>query len=373
MDIVTLINLLKTDGDILRIMRDPFAMFGSEMMRKTYLGARFLPERIMTGIKNNIIKEEETRFRTIIAEDSGRYDPVPLRQLAESYSMMVEMGHFDMGREIDGAEYDKILEMLASNRSDAARARMLYLIDTMLNHALKDKKEKQRWDAIVKRQVRIEKSNGQQYDVLLDFPAGNDISAPNFFDDDSADPFDTIFDAINILKDLGYGNIEAIVSRYAPLSAMMKNQQVKNRYGGLTIDNSNNLQNIRRGVVGKSMLDMTLTSEGYPAFTEYNQGYNTETDKFLPYLPLDSMTIIASTDRREEIIIPDGEDMLIPSTLGYYGVGTPQGQTEAGDVVKLFPKEDKPVRIEGQAEGVGFPIILETKAIVNIRNCVPTP
>ena len=372
MDIVTLLALMVKEGDITRLMRNPFIQFGSEMMRKSYLGARFLPERLMIGSENNVIKEEEVRFRTIIAEDSGRYDPVPLRQLTESYEMMVEMGHFDIGREIDGSEYDAIIKMLMTNSNEQARNRIIYLVDTMLNHALKDKKEKQRWDGIVRRNVRIEKSNGQKYDVILDAPTQNDFSAPAFFDDNSSDPFETIFDAINILKDHGYGQIEAIVSTYGPLSAMMKNEQVRGRYGGMRVDTSNNsVTPVNRGVVGRSLLNATMRDEGYPEFTEYNEGYNTE-EGFFKYLPSHTMTIIASTTRREEIIVPDGEDMLLPSTLGYYGVGRCQGQAAVGDVVKLFPKEDKPVRIEGQGEGVGFPVIIDNKAIVNIYNCIPS-
>ena len=375
MDLTTLLNLLRTDGDLIRIANDPMAMFGSDMLNKSYLGARFLPEKMMMGLRNNIIKVEETRFRTIIAEDSGKYDAVPLRHLAETFDMTVEMGYFDIGREISGSEYDAILQLLAAARSDAARARMLLFVDSVLNYGLKDKKEKQRWDAIVNRRVRIEKSNGQLYDVLYDFPAGNDFPAPAFFTDNNVDPFDTIFDAIDLLKDLGYGRIEAIVSRSKPLSAMMRNESVKSRFGGMRVNTANNtVTPVNKGIVGKSLLDQTLSQEGYPGFTEYNEGYYTEAG-FNHYLPIDSVTVIGSTNNFEEIEVDEsvGERMLIPDVLGYYGVGTCQGQTEAGDVIKLFPKEDKPVRIEGQAEGVGFPIIKETRAIVNIRNCVEIP
>lgn len=370
MDIQTLLAQLETDGDITRIMNDPFAQFGSEMVNQTYLGARFLPERPMTGTQNNIIKEEETRFRTIIAEDSGRYDPVPYRQLSESYDMQVEMGHFDIGREIDGSEYDALLRLLANARDEAAKAKLLSLVDMMLNHGLKMKKEKQRWEAFVKRQVMIEKSNGQKYNVLLDFPAGNELTSPAFFDDNSFDPFEIIFQGIMVLKALGYDEIEAVVSSYQPLYAMMKNENVRTRLGGMRIDTvANSITPVRRGVVGKSLLNEVLRGEGAPDFTEYNKGYHTESG-YIPYLPKDSMTIIARTPRREEIAMADGQDMIIPSTLGYYGVGLCQGQTEVGDRVKLWYKDDKPVRIDGQAEGVGFPVLIDNKAIVNIRGCV---
>lgn len=370
MDIQTLLNLLNKEGDVTRLTRDPFAQFGSEMLRKTYLGARFLPERLMTGSNNNVIREEETRFRTVIAEDSGRYDPVPLRHRTEVNDMSVEMGNFDIGREIDGSEYDAIIEMLARSQDSSAKAKLLLLVDTMLNQALKDKKEKQRWQAIIDAKVRIEKSNGQEYDVLLQDPPGHRIVSPNFFSDNSFDPFEILFDSINVLKNIGFGNIQAIVSTFAPISAMAKNEQVRTRLGGLRVDTTNNsVSPVRRGVVGKAVLDAALGDEGLPPFTEYNQGYNTET-QFINYVPKDAIVIIAETPRMEELIVPDGEDLLLFNTLGYYGVGRCQGQSSVGDVIKLFHKEDKPVRIEGQAEGVGFSVVTESKAIFVIRGCV---
>lgn len=370
MDFTTLLKLMMENGDFTRIMRNPFAQFEAQLLRKTYLGAQFLPERLILD-GNNMIKEEELLFRTIVAEDSGRYDPIPLRHKEEAFEMYVEMGHHDIGREIKGSQYDAILKLLANADSNAARQMIFSLVDKMINHALKAKKEKQRWEAIVNKQVKVEKSNGQKYDVDIQYPAENHLIAPAFFDDPSVDPFEIVFEGIRILKKKGFGTIEAIVSTCDPIAAMMKNEQVKGRFGGIRVDTSNNsVTPVNRGVVGKSLLNQTMRDEGYPGFTEYNEGYNTE-EEFFSYLPNHTVTIIASTERMEETIVPDGKDLLIPSTLGYYGVGTCQGQTEPGDVVKIFPKEDKPVRVEAQGEGVGFPVPLETKAIVNIFNCVP--
>ena len=371
MDIKTLIDLMKKDGDITRLTRDPFAQFGSEVLRKTYLGARFLPERRMTRSKNNIIQEEELRFRTIIAEDSGRFDPAPKRALTETVDLQVTMGHFDIAREIDGNEYDEIIEMLDASQNNAARARLLYLVDTMLNHALLDKKEKQRWEMIVDSQVRIEKSNGKAYDVIVDAPAGHRVTSPAFFSDNSFDPFEEIFKGLNVLKDAGYGQIQAAISTYAPISAMRSNQQVKIRTGGLSVDTINSAVTPVTGAPTDARINQVLSEQGIPPIIEYNQGYNTETG-FFPYIPKDALILIARTPRREQLVVPDGEDMLLYDTLGYYGVGRCQGEAQVGDVIKLFPKEDKPVRIEGEAQGVGFPVPLEEKAIYVIRGCVAT-
>lgn len=369
MDLLTLLKLMMDEGDITRIARNPFSQFGSSMMRKTYLGARFFPERMMTESLNNIIEEEEVMFRTIIAEDSGRYDPAARRSSIESKSMQVAMGHFDAARDINGKMYDTIIKMLARSQDQSARRRMLSLVDTLLKYALLDKKEKQRWEMILDSEVTVEKANKQKYTVSVDAPTENRVVSAGFFDDNSFNPFTEIFKGVDVLKAHGFNRIQAFVSTYKPISAMRSNEIVQRRTGGLQVDTVNNSITPITGVVTDAQINQILSQQGIPPITEYNEGYNTEAG-FFPYIPRDAMVLIASTPRREEIIVPDGEDLLLHDTLGYYGVGLCQGETEVGDVIKLFPKENKPVRIEGEAQGVGFPVPLETKAIYVMRGCV---
>jgi hypothetical protein len=370
MDLLTLLSLLKKEGDLTRIARDPFVQFGSEIRRKTYLGARFFPEVLQTKSKNNIIVEEEVRFRTIIAEDSGRYDPAVKREFTESVSTQVAMGHFDAKRSIDGPPYDAIIEMLSEENITGARSKMISLIDTMIKYALLDKKEKQRWEAIVNSVVNVNKANGQSYTVAIDAPAGNRVVSPSFFTDNAFDPLEEIFKGVDVLKSLGYGQIQAAISTYAPLSAMRSNAIVQRRTGGMTVDTINNAVYPVTGATTNAQINQILSQQGIPPITEYNNGYNTEAG-FFPFIPKDAFILIASTPREQTLVVPDGNDMLMYNTLGYYGVGLCQGETAVGDVIKLFPREEKPVHIDAEGQGVGFPVPQEEKAIYVIRGCVP--
>lgn len=364
------------EGDIRRLELDPFVQFGKSMSRKTYLGARFFPERPIYDAPNNVITEEEVVFRTIIAEDSGRYDPPARRSATDVKSMEASMGHFDALRDINGQVYDTLIKILDKQGSAAARLKLLGLVDKLLKHALLDKKEKQRWDMIIESMVHVAKANKQEYTVQVDAPAQNRFTSDGFFNDNTFNPFDPIFDAVQILKDHGFGIINAVVSTSKPISAMRNNEIVQRRTGGMQVDTVNNSVTPVTGVPTNARINAILSEQGIPPITEYDEGYNTE-DGFTKYIPEDAIAVIAATDRDEEMILSDGDDLLlpeiltIPNTLGYYAVGTCQGRTEPGDVIKLFPKENKPVRIEGQAEGVGLPVPVETKAIVIIRGCVP--
>jgi hypothetical protein len=252
---------------------------------------------------------------------------------------------------------------------NAARGKLLGLIDQLLKYALLDKKEKQRWEAIVDSVVKVKKASGQQYSVTIDAPAGNRVISPSFFNDDSFDPLQEIFKGIDVLKGHGFNKIQALVSTYAPISAMRSNAIVQRRTGGMTVDTVNNAVYPVTGVPTNARINQVLSEQGIPPITEYNEGYNTEAG-FSSFIPKDAMVLIASTMREQEIIVPNGKDMLLYDTLGYYGVGMCQGETEVGDVIKLFPREKKPVQIEGEAQAVGFPVPLEEKAIYVIRGCV---
>ena len=366
MDLMTLINTIREEGDIERLIRNPLAQFGNARRQREYLGARLLPERL---VGENILEEEDTKFRSVIAEDSGRYDPAQKRKRSEAQEMQISLGHFDIKREIDGREYDAILRLLNSQQDNAARTQMISLIDRLLFQALLDKKELQRWQAMVDAEVTVTKTNGQQYTVQLEDPTGHRFMSGGFWNDDTFDPFEAIFQGANLLKDAGF-EVAWAITNYTGVAAMRNNEQIRTRTGGMTVDTVNNAVTPVRGIPTNARINSVLGEQGIPPITEYNLGYYTETtyEKFLR----DGVFVMIGRTPREEVIAREnGEDLLLFSTLGYYAVGTPQGKTSAGDVIKIFPKEDKPVRIEGEAYGVGFPVPLESYAMVVIDGILP--
>ncbi len=157
--------------DLLYMMREPMAQFGSDRMGTEYLGARFLPERM---VEENRIEEDEIKFRPIIAEYAGRNDPAQKRDKTEAKGFEATLGDFNIKREINGNQYEKMVKIFKPLSNEVAERRFLGMLSDMVQMGLKDLQEKERWQAMTNllATVRIVKTNGEEYDVVYENPAG---------------------------------------------------------------------------------------------------------------------------------------------------------------------------------------------------------
>src|SRR4051794_1173403 len=101
MNLITLVKTAMADGTFATIAGNQAAQFGPPS--RQYLGATLLPEK---QVAKNIFRETGVRYRTIIANDGTRYSPAQKKSGELIGSMLVELGHSDIAREITAEDYD---------------------------------------------------------------------------------------------------------------------------------------------------------------------------------------------------------------------------------------------------------------------------
>ncbi|WP_199332084.1 major capsid protein [Anabaena lutea] len=277
----------------------------------------------------------------------------------------VILGNSDIAREMTGREYDALVSLLMSSSDMQATATMARWADTVLERALIEKSEKERWEAIVGAQVTRQGDNGYSEIVNFSNPAGHRFDAGGVWSNDSYDPFEDIFDAAQILYDKGF-MVSRIISSRTVTSKMGRNAKVRGRTGRVVVDAGGQIQ----GTTGRAELaaiNQSLSADGLPPIELYDLRYRTQTGTFR-FLPDTVTVLVATTERDENLDVGDGRTMPIPDSLGYYAMGRAVGQPDSGRVINLFPKEDKPPRIEGEGFQTSFPVITEPEAIVVVKN-----
>jgi hypothetical protein len=360
MDLLTAVKQILDAGYLTRVSRNPLAQFGTK--RRRYIGAELLPER---PVMENQYREDQVKFRTIMANDGTRYSPTQKKDGDLFGYVDVVLGNSDIAREMTGREYDALIKLLMSGSDMQAIAAIAKWADTVLQRALVEKSEKERWDAIVDAQVVRQGDNGYTETVNFSNPAGHRFDAGDAWSNDAYDPFEDIFDAAQILYDKGF-LVSRIFSTRSTASKMGKNAKVRGRVGRATVSPSGQIQGTS-GRANLSEINQSLSDDGLPPIELYDLRYSTQTGtgKFCR----DGVFVLVATTARDEDFDPgDGRTMPIPDTLGYYAVGRAVGQPDSGRVVNLFPKEDKPPRIEGEGFQTGGCVILEPEAIVVIKN-----
>jgi hypothetical protein len=323
-------------------------------------------------VEENRIEEDEIKFRSIIAEYSGRYDPAQKRALSEVKGFQGELGDFDIKREINGKEYDKLVKIFKPLSDEQALMKFMSMLDEMINMGLKDRIEQERWAAIINAKLNITKTSGEEYEVLYENPSGHRFDSPHYFTDDTEDPFELYFEAARILKQAGYSRILANIISQEVGWAMCNNELVRTRTGGMRVDTANNAVTPVLGMPTDSQVSAILGEKGIPAPIYNDEIYYTETGTEY-FFPRDVIVLIAQTPRREEIRIAEGQDILVPNTLGYYAIGRPQGQVSPGNMVYVrHYTDEKPKRIEAEGLGTGLAAVLESTAIIAIKRVIPT-
>jgi len=358
MDLITLLNNIRQDNGFELIARNPAAQFGRPSRR--YIGAELLPER--TNIPGNAYREEEIRYRTVIANSGTRYSPAQKKGGDIVGSFMVELAESDISREFTGQQYDTLLRILAGNRSMEAMAAVTNWLDTTVNLALVELLEVQRWQAIVGAVIHRTGDNALSEDIVYANPDGHRVRVAASWSEDGTDPFEDIATMADLLASKGY-NINRIITSRQVLSIMAANAKVKTRTGVAVISPTGQITSAS-GRATRDVINNALTSDGLPPIELYDLQYRTQAGTEY-FLPRGTMVLACTTGRMEDIDLGD-ETRTIYDTLGYTAVGRGVGQASNGRVIQAEAMTDKPPRIEAQGWQTALPVITEPEALAVI-------
>lgn len=358
-DIFTLVNSMIADGSVQTVARNRRAAFGRAT--RQYLGATLLPER---NVPNNAYRDYSIKYRTIIANDGGRYSPVQLKKGSLGGSMLVELGDSDIGDEFSAELYDALILLLQQNQSMTAVAQITNWLDTAINLSLIEHNERQRWQAIVDAVVERRGDNGYAEDVEYPDPADHRVAQSAAWSTDSTDIFDDIATAADLLASKGFTVNRMITSRQVA-SIMSANATIRTRTNRVTVNTSGQIMS----TTGRAQLgdiNAMLNADGLPNIETYDLQYRTSTGSGY-FLPRDVFVLVATTGRDETIDMGDSED-LFENTLGYTAIGRAAGQSDPGRVIRMEAFGNKPPRIEAEGWQTSLPVISEPEAIAVIHS-----
>lgn len=356
MNIEQLVTQLYTDGSIKRLEGNKLAQFGTTT--SPLLGAQLLPDR---NVEENSFTEDGIAMKTIIALDGARYAPVQKRGRALATSMKVILGDSDVGSDLTASVYDQVVRMLAGGRDMEAAATVLKWADKQLSRALTMLSERHRWQAIIDAEVERRGDNGYVETVAYPNPSGHRVTPPKALNDATQDPIELVFAMADFLFTKGY-NIRMVAGNRTTLSRIAQHPKTLARSGAIQVNDAGQLVPVAAGRMTREKLNALVSEDKIPAFTEYNGQYNNDAGQF-PYIPDNTLVFIGETDREETIEIAEASPYLLSGTLGYYAIGRATGQPAPGRVLKLFPKDDRPARIDGEAYQTTLPIIQDPEAI----------
>lgn len=361
MDLLALITQLLRDGSVARIATNLLAQFGGPTRR--YLGATLLPERMVPDIA---YREDAIRYRTVIANDGSRYSPAQKRadnQLVGSF--LVELGNSDIARELTGRDYEALLRLLATRPTMEAAANLIQWLDLTVNRALIELNEKQRWDAMLNAQVTRSGDNGYQEVVTYPNPAGHRVTTGGTWSLDTYDPYPDILAGAQKLADKGY-TVSRIVTTRKTVGILAKNAKMASKtVGRVRVDATNDVVVIPGQRASVADLNALLNADGLPPIEMYDLPYYTQNGS-ARFLPEGNLLMAAETGRDETITeqnVAAGTLNVVPNTLGYVGVGPAVGEPAPGRVLRAWPRDNKPPRIEAEGWQTSLPVITEPEAL----------
>lgn len=379
MDIGRLIRELEASGQIAGIMTNNRAQFGPS--NQQLIGADLLPER---NVDRNSYREEGIKFRTFAANPSTRYSPVLFVDGALASSFLVELGESDFGQTLDSNVYDSLRREMAAGTIEQASERLLKFTATA-NDALIQRNHIWRMQALVDAKIKAKHGN-VQFQVDFANPLGHRVTVPSgtkaaptgWHDPD----YDIIADIIAMIEMLARKGLT--VSRMMTSSKLMrvmltnkKSREYMNSIvavptaDGTGIRATSTARQLNRTAFEDILRENTNTL--FSSFEINDQVYHTRNGT-KRYFPADALMFVCSTGRTEEYA-PEGEDdevLIVPDTLGYFGVGTAAGQDSPGRVITLEAiTKKKPPRVENEAWQTSGPVVTEPEAIAVIR--IPDP
>lgn len=360
-DLASLIRQMRRNGDVNRIARDPLAQFGTATRR--YIGAEILPER---PVEFNSYTEEQVRYRTVIANAGTRYSPTQKKKGVLVGSFDVKLAESDIASELTSREYDALRRLAIRGSLDAVASATNFLERTV-QRPLIEWNERARWQAIVNALVQLRGDNKYQEDVAYSNPTGHRINVGGDWDTDTYDPFDDIFAMADFLAGKGV-ILRRIIAGSTVISKMAGNDKVKQRTGNITINVGASLA-VSPGRGTLAQINGVLQGNGLPAIERYDLQYRTQTGSGF-FLPRDVMVFIGESDIDESIVDEGDVIEIVPSVLGYVGVGVAAGQDTPGRVVRAETKDDKPPRVQAEGWQTSLPVILEPESMGVLKNIV---
>lgn len=365
LEIVSIVDHLIESSTLQNQINNPAAQFGTPA--RPHLGATLLPER---SVPENLFTESAIKFRSIIANDGTRYNPVQLKKGVLTGSYEVRLGYQDTGSEFTAQEYDAFLRLLQMANGFEDRPAMMAMTQLLnwsemtLNRPLRDKIEKQRWEVMVYAKVVRTGDNGYQETVTIANPPGHRVNAGDWHNP-NYDPFDDIVSRVEFLKRKGY-TCNRIITDTPSIRTLALNAKIRQRLGLLSV-----VGGIVTGLKGRaSIADINglLTDEAMPSLETYDTFYQTEYGQ-KPFFPRGTMVFVCTTGRDSQVVLgPDVAPVILPDTLGYVAIGRPAGQTDSIRVVKMEAFDRKPPRIEGESWQASFPVVQEPEAIAVLLN-----
>lgn len=367
MDIGGLINGMIADGSIARLAINPRAQFGRPTRR--YIGAERLPERL---VDVNEYVEDKISYRTVVANDGSRYSPVQKKGSVLTGSFRVSLADQDIGSELTGRDYDQLIKLLrgvvvqntaGTVESMAAIVQVTNWADTTLNLPLVEKVEKARWEGFTHGETVLTGDNG--YEETIKYPSIPELrlTATDAWTDDTIDPFEIIFNLAQAMTDRGI-TPKSIVTGRSAYSKFARNKQVRARVGRVALS-----AGVLKGTTGRATLaevNANLQEDAMPPIELYDLQYRTQTGSGF-FLDRDAMVMFGATGRDETIDLGDGQFETVEDTLGYAAVGLAVGQGAPGRIIKVYPKDNKPPRVDGEAWQASLPVITEPEAVGSIR------
>lgn len=354
MDLLEFIQEVNANDYFKRLTDNPFAQFGTA--NRVYKGATLLPEQFT---EENAYKEDQVKFRAVIANASSRYSPAQKKESEVFGTFSVALSESDIAREMTGRQYDSFLKLLNTKPSMEGVAALSNWAN-LLTIGLNEKAEKDRWAAIVTGSLTMTGDNN--FTETVTYPTGSiRQAAGGAWSNDAYDPFEDIFDVVDQMYAKGF-NVSRIVTSRKVVSILANNAIVRSRTSRLVVDTGGQLA----GAPGRAtaeQINMALAADGLPVLEQYDLRYKTQTGTGR-FLPDTVMCFFADTGRDMMIERDDlSEKLPLPNTLGYYAIGRAAGQSSPGKVLQVMPKFDKPPRIIGEAWMTSLPVILEPEAI----------
>ena len=356
-DLSTLLAQLRAQQSLSRIVRNPAAQFG--ITGRRYLGATLLPER---SVAETAYEEQQFIFRAIIANAGTRYSPTQKKRGMLVSGLKIFLAESDIADEFTSELYDALLRMLEQRRDMEAVASLVRWFDSAINIPLVEWRERARWQAIVNASVQLRGDNEYSENIAYPNPTGHRVAAGGAWSNDAYDPFEDIFALADFMASKGKPAVRAVASR-SVVSILGNNALVRGRVSPQVRIAGGNI-NATAGRATLDAINNQLASDGLPPIELYDLQYrtNTTTGRFLDD---DVFCLFGQTGVDQEIDLGDvaPEPLNLQNTIGYFAMGRPAGQADAGPVMRAEAKEDKPPRIEAEGWQTGLPVIQDSEAL----------
>lgn len=394
--IATAITQMMEQGLPDLVARNQLAQFGDPQRR--YIGAELLPER---NVDRNAFREEQIRWRTVIAADSTRYSPAQKRGSDLYSTFLVELGDSDIMAEMTAQDYELLLRMLQhtgqpiNGLSMQAITQVTNWLDIRVNRALIESCEKQRWEYLVDGMVVRVGDNGYSEVVKYANPPGHRLTPAKQWTDPTSDPYDDIQAACQVLINKGYTPGRIFTSSRV-VGIMSRNPAVKQRGGTAVVVNNTTAATagnppsgtvrLSRNNATASSINQMLRDDGLPVLETYDLQYRTQfgTKRFMPD---NCVVIVAGTERNQDASWlssggygPDMWNLFLKdqqqrfgSIIGYHAIGLPTGHQTPGRVMLMKSRDEKPPSVTAQGWQSHLPVPLDVEGVVVIKNLFTSP